>query len=320
MVFADFHSIVLHDCESLISIAQDMRAKGFQTFLDERAKDSDASAQASWWQLRHYLGRLQSYRQAADTITAASIDMPALFENFKISYIESAKSRRSNHPTVKRARDVAKLAFPDLDPEDYEQDLQEFEEFGLNRHFREQLSDKRMRTNVHGEVNLKSHLVANGKTNRSDYWDDTMFIATSKPLCKLCHFYFSYSEFRVQSSHLNLYPKWRLPDIYKDQGPEIQEHVEEHMDDVIELLQEDIRKTFRNKSVDWRRNDSRTDSHGIASDRWDVPSRAAHSDQLHSHAGPHVGTGEGGSSSNDRVPRRPRHGSEEEWESVSNAP
>lgn len=54
-----------------------------------------------------------------------------------------------------------------------------------------------MKTMVHSEMFLYSHLVAEGKTNCSGDWKDTILIATGKPLCKLYYFYFSNSKFRV---------------------------------------------------------------------------------------------------------------------------
>lgn len=50
--------------------------------------------------------------------------MPELFYNGKVTYIKSTKPRRNNLPTDRRVRDVANLAFPGLDPEDYEEDVQ----------------------------------------------------------------------------------------------------------------------------------------------------------------------------------------------------
>lgn len=124
-----------------------MKVKGFQKSLDERASDGHLSEQVPWRQLRYFLGRLQSYRQAADTIIAASFDMTNIFNKVKISYIKPAKSRHVNVPANKSIRDVAQLTYPDLDPEDYNEDVRELEKFRLNRFYREQLSEKKNKDN-----------------------------------------------------------------------------------------------------------------------------------------------------------------------------
>lgn len=122
---------------------------------------------------------------------------------------------------------------------------------------------------VHAEVHLHNHLVQEGKTNPTDFWNGSMFIATSKPTCRLCQYYFSspINDFQVQTSHMNLYPKWRFPDIYDDQGPEARELHEELLQDIIEQMQHDMLQMLRQKKPRGKTNDSRTDSHSRVSTR-----------------------------------------------------
>lgn len=162
---------------------------------------------------------------------------------------------------------ILSIAFPDLDPAEYESDITELKKHGLEETMREKLRGGVMKAMVHGEINLHDHLVQHGKTRASDFWNGSMFIASSKPTCRLCHYYFDSpgNDFRVQSTHMNLYPKWRLPDVYEDQGERAQRDREEMMEDIIEQMHDDTLRTLKEKLPDFRRNDSRTDSHAGSS-------------------------------------------------------
>jgi hypothetical protein len=58
---------------------------------------------------------------------------------------------------------------------------------------------------------------------------------------------------------MNLYPKWRLPDVVDLDDASI-EHRGEMMEDIMENMKEDTLKLLQKKFPQWKRNDSRTDS------------------------------------------------------------
>ena len=309
--------IVLHDVEDLISKTQGMKQQGFQGDLDRLASETEGTGILCWRQLRHYLGRLQSYRQAADLLVAMSTEMPELFANAKVRYIQSGKQRPVDIGDKVDVREVAAIAFPSFPKDFFDADIRELEEYGLQRNLIIEMSERRMKTLVHGEVNLHHHLVSEGIVSRHDYWNDTIFIATSKPLCKLCHFYFAHSDFRVQSSHLNLYPKWRFPDVYEEQGTDIKETAEERMQDVIEHLERDTRGTLENKMSHYRRNDSRTHSYGISSNSRHMLSRLNLSDRAPSRAAPGSLDGDRGQPPMEGAPQTFAQGDDDSWTDVN---
>lgn len=173
----------------------------------------------------------------------------------------SQRRIRNSQEGLSNTDDVLKAAFPNVNLGIFATNIEELKKSGLDEEIVQQLQ-KPKKTQVHCEVHLYDHLISQGKTRPSDFWDGSMFIATSKPTCKLCHYFFNDSEndFQVQSPHMNLYPKWRLPDIYEDQGDEVREHQEDLMDDILDNLRNETLQIVREKFPRFKRNDSRTDS------------------------------------------------------------
>lgn len=255
LVQTDCNSSVLSNCENLINIVQDTKAKGFGRILDEYA---NMPGNPYWSQLRHLLGRLHSYRHAADTIVAASKKQEKLFRNITVTFVSSALPARSLVPQGIPLHRLLRTAFPDTASfaASCGSDIAELENSGLHDQVARLQNRHRTRTTVHCEVLLHGYLYEQGKTSPMQFFEDNCFIATSKPPCKLCHVYFAAlsGRFRVRAPHLNIYPKWRLPDMDDADREEI-------LDDMIEQMQDDTMSLLRNKRALWRRNDSRTDTH-----------------------------------------------------------
>ncbi|KAM0331511.1 hypothetical protein ACHAQA_003188 [Verticillium albo-atrum] len=149
-----------------------------------------------------------------------------------------------------------------MDSEEYMEHIQTLQQHNLDRNIQRRLQKKTIQQLVHCEVNLEDFLVRGKTTKPSDYWENSMFIATSKPPCRLCYYYFNDPDnnFQVQSSHMNVYEKWRLPDVYKEQGQETIDRREELLEDLIEQLQTDTLHAVKEKITQGKRNDSRTDT------------------------------------------------------------
>lgn len=255
-------SKVLHDCETLIKAIHTAKISPLSKTMDKKAREQDSIQSYHWCQLRHYLGRLHSYRLAAEVLVASSISSPDRFKDFTVRYVRSAPKKRIARHQSLNARRLARVAFPDHSLLQYELDIAELEAIGLNERISEQLSNGDRKTKVHGEVQLHDYLIRNGKTRSSDFWDSSTFIGTSKPPCRLCYFYFNCTDndFQVQSSHMNIYPKWRLPDIQNTQDEGAVEHYDNLVEDIIGELQDDTERILREKSSTWKRNDSRTNT------------------------------------------------------------
>jgi hypothetical protein len=157
------------------------------------------------------------------------------------------------------------MAFPDRDLEDFNEEIGELEHHGLRNHIQDELRHKSLRQFVHCEVHLENFLIGDEKTDATQYWNNSMFIATSKPPCRLCHYYFNdgNTDFEVQSSHMNVYPKWRLPLIDQEQQDGAREGQKELLGDIIEKMQRDTLRVIEERLPQWKRNDSRTESRGL---------------------------------------------------------
>ncbi|KAK2018752.1 hypothetical protein LZ32DRAFT_653523 [Colletotrichum eremochloae] len=253
----------LSDCETLIKAIQDAMATGFSVVMNKGATADDPETSYAWCQLRHHLGRLYSYRQAADGIVEACKEWPELFANFTVRFIHSSRSARLwlPRPTLS-LEDVIPAAFPDRNVQAYASHIEQLCEYGLGDYIRERLEPKLVKQFVHCEVHLQDYLVREKRIESHNYWNSDMFIATSKPPCRLCRYYFDDSDngFLVQSSHMNVYPKWRLPDAYEGQDRDAVVRREEVLDDIIEQMQQDTLRVVRDQQHQWKRNDSRTES------------------------------------------------------------
>jgi hypothetical protein len=257
----------LRSCENLINIIQDTKARGFSRILDTRA---DVASNCNWSQLRHLFGRLHSYRQAADTIVAASVRRPDLLTNFTVQFVSSARPARSLVPRSMRLRQLLCDAFPEGFVPGCAEDLAELENRGLDEVLESLQNRNRTKTTVHCEVLLHGYLDDQGRVSPPQFLDGACFIATSKPPCKLCHVYFSATAlngppFRVRAPHLNMYTRWRLPDTEAADNDTAAAAAAEYRDDVledmVEQMQSDTVVLLRDKRATWRRNDSRTDTH-----------------------------------------------------------
>lgn len=158
------------------------------------------------------------------------------------------------------------VAFPGMDLRNLQQHMEQLRDFGLNENIKEQIPQKPIKRVVHAEVRLYDFLVQNGLYDSEDYWKDTMFIATSKPPCRLCYHYFEIidSEFEIQSPHMNTYMKWRLPDIYKEQELGVGDPSEALcrqqvlLETIVERMQNDVLHIINEKKPEGSTNDSRT--------------------------------------------------------------
>lgn len=255
---------VLRDCEDLFKAIQSSKDDAIDNVIDRYVNDDEPEVSYYWCQLRHYIGRLHSYRQASEIIVKASEQWSSLFKNVTVKYIRSSHSRKvsPSRRLDSSTNDAIATAFPEHNLSHYASDIAELRKHGLDEEIQKQEQIMPSKTQVHCEMHLHNHLVKQGKTRPSDFWNDTMFIATSKPTCRLCYYYFQddENEFHVQPPHMNLYPKCRLPDVddSNDEGAIVRhEHL---MTDILEQMQIDTLKILQMKHPQWKRNDSRTDS------------------------------------------------------------
>jgi hypothetical protein len=220
-----------------------------------------------WCELRHAAGRLLSYLQAVKVLVSARKRWPELFDNFEVCYIASSSPAQCplrNKQKVERLSAEQIIGRMTSDPkvmESYKALAQELEKFGLDQNIRERAGHRKFRPIVHAEVLLLESLGRDGGTHPSRFFNGYKYIGCSKPTCRLCDYYFSFhaSGVEVRPTHRNLYPNWRMPDVYRDQGPGAEKEREKLMNKILARIREDAFRTLSEKVPERKTHDSNTE-------------------------------------------------------------
>lgn len=69
---------------------------------------------------------------------------------------------------------------------------------------------------VHAELLVLRSLQRGNFTHPSNFFNSWKYIGSSKPICRLCDYYFRVHNagFEVRQTHGNLYHNWKPPDVY----------------------------------------------------------------------------------------------------------
>lgn len=128
---------------------------------------------------------------------------------------------------------------------------------------------------IHSEVLLHHWLLTDhgkGEINPSMFFNSWPYIGSSKPTCKLCKYYFeeSRSGVEVRASHGNLYPKWRLPDVYDFEGEGAVKRRQVILDRILQRVRTEVFNAIKKKSpLSYKQEDSNTWSATMhLDDRW----------------------------------------------------
>jgi len=146
--------------------------------------------------------------------------------------------------------------------EEYRAHAEELQRVGLDQSLQTQAKKRTLRPIVHAEVLLLESLEGDSGTHPSKFFNGYKYIGCSKPTCRLCCHYFSVhpSGVEVRPTHHNLYPAWRMPDVYKDQGPQAERGRSDLMNKVLFLIRKDAFRVLKEKLAEGKRHDSNTDS------------------------------------------------------------
>jgi hypothetical protein len=136
---------------------------------------------------------------------------------------------------------------------------QELERFQVDKIVQRQA--KNIRPFVHAEVLVLESLVRDGGTHYSRFFGGYKYIGCSKPTCRLCDYYFLFHEsgIEVRPGHRNIYPNWRMPNVYRDQGPGAEKEREELMMNVLDRVRDDTFRTLIEKIPEKKLHDSNTE-------------------------------------------------------------
>ncbi|EEY21221.1 conserved hypothetical protein [Verticillium alfalfae VaMs.102] len=227
-----------------------------------RVKDSSINNSEPWRELQHCLGRLGSYGEAVRILISASTMWPELFQDFIVTAVPSSVPHAK--PLAKSkltAAQVISQMMPHKDAPLYLDQVTELQKFGLDNLIQQQVATPTFKPIVHAEVLVHNYLLRRDINIASQYWHGWKTIGGSKPTCRLCNYYFISHPDRldqVRGSHRNLYPNWRLPDVFESEGTRMNKARLELLDDIIARVRDDTKRTLREKVPLGKKHDSNT--------------------------------------------------------------
>ena len=260
-------SEVLSDCETLIKAIRRSKTSPIHHAIVARAKDEEMSSSKVWCELRHYMARLYSYRDATEVIVDTSRHCRELFQDFTVDPI--ASSAPMARPITGAHRLTAAEIIRCMTPkdEDARHDLllaEEMQKFELDSIIYNETKKNSFAPIVHAEILVYDYLSRHDITKSSQFWNECKYIGSSKPTCRLCKYYFDSlphaDGVEVRSTHGNLYLNWRLPDLpWKHGATAVGEQIL-LFDQLTRRVQIDARRTLQQKVPHGKQHDSDTHS------------------------------------------------------------
>jgi len=258
----------VNHCESLIKSINRLHQSEVHEFICNRTKEGKIDESEKWSELRHAAGRLLSYLRASKTLTSMPKRWPELFDNPKVCYVCSSvpgvcpfRGKRSSEQLTAH-KIIGRMTSNSSKQEEYRAYAEELQWVGLDKALQKQAEKSTLRPIVHAEVLLLKSLESDGGTHPSRFFEGYKYIGCSKPTCRLCCYYFSVhpSGVEVRRTHHNLYPSWRMPDVYEDQGPQAEKDRKDLMNKIVPLIRTDAFRVLKEKLAEGKRHDSNTES------------------------------------------------------------
>ncbi|CRK30693.1 hypothetical protein BN1708_015832 [Verticillium longisporum] len=249
-------------CEIFIKAIRGYQNSAIGKEITLRVKDSSMNNSEPWRELQHCLGRLGSYGEAVRILVSASTRWPELFQDFIVTAVPSSVPHAK--PLAKSNLTAAQVIGQMMRHEDappYLDQVAELQKFGLDNLIQQQVATSTFKPIVHAEVLVHNYLLKREINIASQYWHGWKTIGGSKPTCRLCNYYFISHPDRldqVRDSHRNLYPNWRLPDVFESEGTRGNKARLDLLDDIIARVRDDTKRTLREKVPLGKKHDSNT--------------------------------------------------------------
>ncbi|KAK0610128.1 hypothetical protein B0T17DRAFT_585561 [Bombardia bombarda] len=256
--------------ETLLRAIDRLYHSDFEEFIRIKARqDADPANQSSWSKFRHAMGRLESYYIAVKVLISMRKRHPILFDDFIVTFVPS--SPLGETPIVRSQ--ASKIISP-LDSnikeivstESCQPSRKKPKAYDIDAKMKVLHKPKNFQPYVHVEVNLLDSILREESKNneRIRFYGESEFgkyIGCSKPTCRLCKLYFDAhpSGVQVRPSHLNLYYNWRVPDIYKSDGPAALKTRNNIVDHIIASIRNVAFETIDTQVVTRKPRDSNTD-------------------------------------------------------------
>jgi hypothetical protein len=264
----NWNETVLDYLEELIGALQSLQKPATAMFLRKRASNDMAGNTEPWRNLQHRSSRLLSYRRAVEVLWDSSCMWPSLFDTFEVTYIRSGtKASNPLNANPQIASEILTRMIPSpVETKRKYLDLAETmqQNFDLNKVIEDEWTSKSFRPIVHSEILVHNWLEKTGGTRPERFFHNWQYIGCSKPVCKLCHYYFSThpSGVQVRGTHGNLYRNWRMPDYADVYGLHTKEEALAKRHEILRAitgqLRQDVLRALSEKITDYRPCDSNT--------------------------------------------------------------
>ncbi|KAH6646763.1 hypothetical protein BKA67DRAFT_611435 [Truncatella angustata] len=262
--FQNDQNKVLCDCETLLKAIHGARGKNIDDAIKSQSSSGQAARPNPWHELRHYLGRLLSFRQAAEILISAFERWLSLFEDFEIVTIPSGlrMSRPLPRSNLTAAEIIYNMAEDEDEAESYLQQAQGLQSMGLEKIIQKKVNSRTFRPVVHAEVALHTHLLQAGANHPGQFWNDCKYTGGSKPTCRLCSYYFfgHRDKVSVRPTHENLYANWQFPDLLQPENRTAQRANKKLLMLMTELVRNDAKRTLDERCPRGKKHDSNTES------------------------------------------------------------
>ncbi|KAM0290511.1 hypothetical protein ACHAO9_004868 [Fusarium lateritium] len=135
----------------------------------------------------------------------------------------------------------------------------DLKQLGVDEIIQQFRDSRKFKPVLHAELLVNKYLLETGQTTAECYWNRWNYIGSSKPTCRLCHYYFEALQGEkptVRSSHNNMYRNWRLPDFRNDEGLTLAR--DELLTRIAQRMRMDVVETIREKRIKRKARDSNT--------------------------------------------------------------
>jgi hypothetical protein len=193
---------------------------------------------------------------------------PSLFDTFEVTCISSStKAPNPLNAGPQTASEILVRMIPSsVEAKGKFLELAETmrQNFDLDKVIEDEWTSNSFRPIVHAEILVHSWLEKTGGTRPERFFHSWQYIGCSKPVCKLCHYYFSShpSGVQVRGTHGNLYRNWRMPESTDVYGLRTKEEAltkrHQILQGIMACLRQCVLRTLSEKVTDSRPCDSNT--------------------------------------------------------------
>ncbi len=227
----------------------------------------------------HTTSRILAYPQSVQFLLMARDRWPILFDKPAITFHPSSRPfpKPIRNKSLTAEGIISRMTRKEKIMQIFKSFVKTLQLFELDNRIKREYHKDTFRPIVHSEVQLLNWLKNKGLIEPSRFFGDWMYIGSSKPVCKLCDYYFLEHKSGVEhrSSHGNLYAPWRLPDVYPSQGLDALNDRQVMLDRVLQRVRQDAFDIVRKKvPAQFKAEDSCTFSATVTlQERWTVETR-----------------------------------------------